>query len=88
MHPCSFREFLYATENDQMVEMLGKTEVPGFLHPQLTTWFKKYATFAGKEFTLLCLPYYLVHRLERELDKIFDSAKAGASDHMKPEVIL
>ena len=27
-------------------------------------------TIAGKDFILLNLPFYMVHRLERELDKI------------------
>jgi hypothetical protein len=31
---------------------------------------QKAKTIAGKEFTLLNLPFYMVHRLERELDKI------------------
>ena len=31
---------------------------------------QKARTIAGKEFTLLNLPYYLVHRIDRELDKI------------------
>jgi len=31
---------------------------------------QKAKTIAGKEFTLLNLPFYLVHRIERELDKI------------------
>lgn len=34
---------------------------------------QKARTIAGKEFILLNLPYYLVHRLERELDKISES---------------
>ena len=45
--PCSFREFLYATDNSQLIEMLEKPEVPGFLHSQLLSWFKKYATIGG-----------------------------------------
>ncbi len=31
---------------------------------------QKVQTIAGKEFTLLNLPFYLVHRIEKELDKI------------------
>jgi hypothetical protein len=31
---------------------------------------QKAKTIAGKEFTLLNLPFYMVHRIERELDKI------------------
>jgi uncharacterized protein len=33
---------------------------------------EKAKTIAGTEFTLLNLPFYLVHRIERELDKISD----------------
>lgn len=29
-------------------------------------------TIVGKEFTLLNLPFYLVHRIEQELDKLMD----------------
>jgi hypothetical protein len=47
MRPCSFREFLTATGNGQLKEMLDKPEVPGFLHDQFTMWFKKYATTGG-----------------------------------------
>ncbi|MBN1108630.1 MAG: AAA family ATPase [Bacteroidales bacterium] len=47
MHPCSFREFLFATGNSQLIEMLEKPDVPVFLHSQLLSWFKKYATIGG-----------------------------------------
>jgi uncharacterized protein len=47
MRPCSFREFLFATGNNQLLEMLEKQEVPGFLHSQFLSWFKKYATIGG-----------------------------------------
>ena len=47
MRPCSFREFLFATGNEQLVEMLEKPEVPMFLHSQFSSWFKKYATIGG-----------------------------------------
>lgn len=47
MRPCSFREFLFATANYQLVEMLEKPEAPGFLHSQFLSWFKKYATIGG-----------------------------------------
>jgi hypothetical protein len=33
---------------------------------------QKAKTIAGKEFTLLNLSFYLVHRIERELDKIMN----------------
>lgn len=47
LRPCSFREFLSATNNEQLLEMLEKPEVPGFLHTQLTACLKKYATIGG-----------------------------------------
>lgn len=47
LRPCSFKEFLIATGNKQLVEMLDKQEVPGFLHSQFLSWFKKYATIGG-----------------------------------------
>lgn len=47
LRPCSFKEFLYATNNEQLVEMLEKQEVPGFLHSQFISWFKKYSTIGG-----------------------------------------
>lgn len=47
LRPCSFKEFLYATNNDQLTEMLEKPEVPEFLHLQLIDLFRKYATIGG-----------------------------------------
>jgi hypothetical protein len=47
MRPCSFREFLFANGNSQLIEMLEKPDVPRFLHSQLLSWFKKYATIGG-----------------------------------------
>ncbi len=47
IHPCSFKEFLYATDNGLLAAELEKTTVPAFLHNQLTAQFKKYATIGG-----------------------------------------
>jgi len=47
IHPCSFKEFLYATNNDLLAAELEKPEVPPFLHNQLTALFKRYATIGG-----------------------------------------
>ncbi len=47
MRPCSFREFLFATGNSQLIEMLERPDVPQFLHSQLLSWFRKYATVGG-----------------------------------------
>lgn len=47
LRPCSFREFLFATNNDQLLEMLEKPEVPEFLHTQVMSLFKRYTTIGG-----------------------------------------
>lgn len=47
IHPCSFKEFLYATNNHLLAAELEKSEVPPFLHNQLTALFKRYATIGG-----------------------------------------
>jgi predicted AAA+ superfamily ATPase len=47
LRPCSFREFLFATNNEALVDMLDKPEVPDFLHDQFIAWFRKYATIGG-----------------------------------------
>jgi hypothetical protein len=47
IHPCSFKEFLNATNNELLAAELEKTEVPAFLHNQFTAMFKKYATIGG-----------------------------------------
>jgi predicted AAA+ superfamily ATPase len=47
LRPCSFREFLAATNNKQLAEILDKQDVPYFLHTQLINLFKKYATIGG-----------------------------------------
>jgi predicted AAA+ superfamily ATPase len=47
LRPCSFREFLFATNNEALVDMLDKPEVPDFLHDQFIVWFRKYATIGG-----------------------------------------
>ncbi len=44
---------------------------------------QKAKTIAGKEFTLLNLPFYMVHRLERELDKIMNNPSIYAGDFTK-----
>ncbi|NQU51036.1 MAG: AAA family ATPase [Bacteroidetes bacterium] len=47
IHPCSFKEFLYATNNELLAAELEKPEVPAFLYNQFTALFKKYATIGG-----------------------------------------
>lgn len=47
IHPCSFKEFLYATNNELLAGELEKDTVPAFLHNQFTAQFKKYATIGG-----------------------------------------
>ena len=47
IHPCSFKEFLYATNQELLADELEKHEVPAFLHDQFNARFKKYATIGG-----------------------------------------
>jgi len=47
MHPCNFIEFLDANGQDQLIEILDKTEVPATAHDILLSWFRKYATTGG-----------------------------------------
>jgi uncharacterized protein len=86
MRPCSFREFLFATGNEQLVEMLDKPEVPMFLHSQFLSWFKKYATIGGMpevvsryaedaDITALDTIYNsLIQSYTEDVDKYADSA--------------
>lgn len=86
MRPCSFREFLFATGNEQLVEMLEKPEVPMFLHSQFLSWFKKYATIGGMpevvsryaedaDITALDTIYNsLIQSYSEDVDKYADSA--------------
>ena len=70
LRPCSFREFLYATRNDQLIDVLDSTEVPQFLHSQLIALFRKYATIGGMPEVV----NQYSQRLEiTELDSIYDS---------------
>ena len=86
LRPCSFREFLSATNNHQLLEMLEQPEVPGFLHSQLITWFKKYATIGGMPEVLSLYsqnaditalePAYnsLIHSYSDDIEKYADSS--------------
>jgi len=86
LRPCSFREFLTATNNGQQLEMLDKTEVPGFLHSQLIALFKKYATIGGMPEVLSLYsqnaditalePVYnsLIHSYSDDIEKYADSS--------------
>jgi len=86
LRPCSFREFLSATNNQQLLEMLEKPEVPGFLHSQLISWFKKYATIGGMPEVLNLYsqnaditalePVYnsLIHSYSDDIEKYADSS--------------
>ena len=86
LRPCSFREFLSATNNGQLLEILEKPEVPGFLHSQLIALFKKYATIGGMPEVLSLYsqnaditalePAYnsLIHSYSDDIEKYADSS--------------
>lgn len=77
LRPCSFREFLFATGNSQLAELLAKPEVPGFLHSQLTSWFKKYATIGGMPEVV---NLYVQNADITSLNAIYDSLIQSYSD--------
>lgn len=77
MRPCSFREFLYATDNSQLIELLEKPEVPGFLHSQFLSWFKKYATIGGMPEVV---NLYVQNNDITSLDTVYNSLIQSYSD--------
>jgi len=80
VHPCSFREFLYATDQEILVNELDKSEVPSFLHSRLNALFKKYATIGG-------MPEVLKHYAGgvdiSSLDSVYDSLIQSFSDDVE-----
>jgi len=80
MRPCSFREFLFATGNSQLVEMLEKPEVPGFLHSQFLSWFKKYATIGGMPEVV---SLYAQHADITSLDDVYNGLIQSYSDDIE-----
>jgi predicted AAA+ superfamily ATPase len=80
MHPCSFREFLTATGNVQLNEMLEAHDVPGYLHDQMMAWFKKYATMGGLP---EIVAEYASHSDLTALPPIYDSLIQSYSDDVE-----
>jgi predicted AAA+ superfamily ATPase len=84
VHPCSFKEFLYATGQDLLVDELEKPEVPSFLHSRLTALFKKYVSIGG-------MPEVLKHYIGgvdiSSLDSVYDSLIQSFSDDVEKYAI-
>jgi uncharacterized protein len=80
IHPASFREFLYATDHEQLAAELEKPVVPSFLNNQLTALFKKYATIGG-------MPEILKHYASgvdiSSLSTVYDSLIQSFSDDVE-----
>lgn len=80
VHPCSFKEFLYATNQELLADELEKPEVPSFLHSRLIALFKKYATIGG-------MPEVLKHYAGgvdmSSLDSVYDSLIQSFSDDVE-----
>jgi len=80
LRPCSFREFLYATNNEQLVDMLEKPAVPDFLHTQFISLFKKYTTIGG-------MPEIVSNFAENaeitDLDEVYSSLIYSYSDDIE-----
>lgn len=47
MHPCSFREYLVALNENENLKNLEKDSVPEYAHDSLLASFRKYATIGG-----------------------------------------
>ncbi len=47
MHPCNFKEYLSANDQESLKEFLANPEVPAFAHDLLMSWYRKYATSGG-----------------------------------------
>lgn len=80
IHPCSFKEFLYATDQEPLANELEKAEVPSFLHNRLIALFKKYATLGG-------MPEVLKHYASgvdiSSLASVYDSLIQSFSDDVE-----
>ncbi|MDF1571367.1 MAG: AAA family ATPase [Bacteroidales bacterium] len=80
IYPASFREFLYATDHEQLTAELEKPEVPSFLNNQLTALFRKYATIGG-------MPEILKHYASgtdiSSLNTVYDSLIQSFSDDVE-----
>lgn len=80
LYPCSFKEFLYATNNELLASELEKPTVPAFLHNQLTALFKKYATIGGMPEVL---KLYANGTDISSLDTVYDSLIYSFSDDVE-----
>lgn len=80
IYPCSFKEFLYATNNELLASELEKPTVPAFLHNQLTALFKKYATIGGMPEVL---KLYANGTDISSLDTVYDSLIYSFSDDVE-----
>lgn len=80
VHPCSFKEFLYATDQELLADELEKPEVPSFLHSRLTALLKKYVSIGG-------MPEVLKHYAGgvdiSSLDLVYDSLIQSFSDDVE-----
>jgi len=47
MHPCSFREYLIALNENEVLKNLEKDDVPEYAHDLLLASFRRYATIGG-----------------------------------------
>lgn len=80
LYPSSFKEFLYATNNELLASELEKPTVPAFLHNQLTALFKKYATIGGMPEVL---KLYANGTDISSLDTVYDSLIYSFSDDVE-----
>ncbi len=70
MRPVSFKEFLYATGEEQAAEMMGKIPVPEYAVPRLFELFNKYTLMGGMPEVV---NYYAATRQFSGINEIYDS---------------
>lgn len=70
LYPCSFREFLNASGENQSLQLLDNDVVPEYAHDHLTSLFKTYATIGGMP---QVIKEYVANRDFTMLQSIYDS---------------
>lgn len=80
LRPCSFTEFLRATDEKQSLDLLENLTIPAYAHDYLTALFKKYATIGGMPEVI---DSYTENRDISLLPRIFDSLITSFMDDVE-----
>lgn len=80
LRPCSFLEFLRATDNERLAEMAEYREVPEMLHNMMSEHFNKYALVGGMP---EAVADYAEHNDINRLSVIYDSLVKGYNEDVE-----